>query len=148
MRFSVEIKGINELNSKMKKLSKLSETEPLIAITAALHDIRSTAVKNIAKNTDGRPQMRYNPKREVNVSNPFDYPNSDTGDLIKSIEVEIDTAKMEGRVGSNLKHAVYLEFGTKDMAPRPWLGIAMRTNQEKIQFQMKEVLKKMTGFLK
>lgn len=61
-------------------------------------------------------------------SSPGYAPAVDTGDLIKSIKMDVRINEIE--VGSNLtgkkgKYPVFLEYGTKNMEARPWLGPAV-----------------------
>lgn len=69
---------------------------------------------------------------------PNNPPAPDTGNLRDSIHYEIHGSgkKIYGIVGSTQKnpdYAVYTEYGTKRMAPRPWLRPAMRKNNEFIR---------------
>ena len=117
---------------KMAQTSDIMEIAMISAMQKATLMVHETAVKNIQDNSDGTPAIRYAPKRVVNVSNPGDYPNTDTGRLAQSIEFAFEDGGRTGLVGSNLRYAAHLEFGTQDMAPRPWLSTAMATNSEKI----------------
>ncbi len=57
------------------------------------------------------------------ASAPGQYPMSDTGELGTSVRVN----GIEGlgsdivSVGTNVRHGFFLEFGTSNMLPRPWL---------------------------
>lgn len=57
-------------------------------------------------------------------SKPGEYPRKVTGNLQKSVTYEVDKEQLQGRVGTELDYGSYLELGTKNMKPRPWL---MRT---------------------
>jgi hypothetical protein len=48
-----------------------------------------------------------------------------TGELRKSIELEVDAASLTGVVGSNDKIAIYQELGTEKIPPRPFLSTSM-----------------------
>ncbi len=54
------------------------------------------------------------------------YPAFRTGWLQKNIQMEMDRAKVEARVGTNVLYGRYLEFGTRLMAARPWLSSGFR----------------------
>lgn len=119
------IKGFKSLEAKLNKMEaeiKGGQVEAVAVATLRLHE---EAVKLIQNTGDGTPQIRYGPKRVVNASNPFDPPNTDTGRLVQSIKMDFIKKGLTGRVGSNLKYAAWLEFGTKNMAPRPWLSLAV-----------------------
>jgi hypothetical protein len=61
------------------------------------------------------------------ASAPGEPPASDTGRLLTSIHHEMSDGPegIEGRVGSDVEYAVYLELGTRDMLPRPFLRPAL-----------------------
>jgi hypothetical protein len=52
-------------------------------------------------------------------SAPGAFPHLRTGDLRASYDSQVDGTTLE--IGSTQKYAVYLEFGTRKMAPRPHL---------------------------
>ena len=73
-------------------------------------------------------------------------PAPDTGNLRESIRYETvnENNKVYGIVGSTQKnpnYAVYTEYGTTKMAPRPWLKPAMRSNSEFIKHSISEAIK-------
>jgi phage gpG-like protein len=52
-------------------------------------------------------------------SAPGEPPHKQTGRLRASVTHEVD--ENTGRVGTNVKYGRWLELGTRNMAPRPWL---------------------------
>lgn len=69
---------------------------------------------------------------------PGNPPAVDTGNLRESIRYEVHEEEKEvyGVVGSTQKdpnYAVYTEYGTSRMAPRPWLRPAMEKNNDWIR---------------
>lgn len=124
MKFSGSVNVANRF-SKFTDFSKNIDRIMSQANGMAALEIRNEAVNLIQDNSDGESQIRYMPKRKVNVSSPGDPPNADTGRLMQSIKVEKDGYAY--LVGTNLKYGAWLEFGTKDMAPRPWLSVAVKT---------------------
>lgn len=69
---------------------------------------------------------------------PGNPPAPDTGNLRESIRYEIhgEGKEIYGVVGSTQKdpdYAVYTEYGTSKMKPRPWLRPAMNKNNEWIR---------------
>ena len=67
-------------------------------------------------------------------SQPGQPPAVDTGQLRASITYEIEQIlfSITGRVGTNVKYARFLELGTKDMQPRPYLRAAIERNKAEI----------------
>lgn len=89
--------------------------------------IHKEAVKGVQKKSSGETQVRYNPKRTVVASKPGDPPNTDLGSFVQSIQFDLDQNKMRGVVGTNDKRGPWFEFGTSNMAARPWLTPAINT---------------------
>jgi HK97 gp10 family phage protein len=67
-------------------------------------------------------------------SSPGEPPGVDTGRLRKSITHEIEEALWDiiGRVGTNVEYGKWLELGTKDMSPRPYLRRAIEENKQEL----------------
>lgn len=126
MKIFGKITGYNKLVKSINDLQKNVLEGQIEAVAEATLLIHETAVKSIRDNSDGKSAIRYNPKRVVNVSKPGDPPNADTGRLMQSIKFDFKKNGTVGRVGSNLKYAAWLEFGTLQMDPRPWLEPAVR----------------------
>jgi HK97 gp10 family phage protein len=66
-------------------------------------------------------------------SKPGEPPRVQTGTLRRSITHEIHPILPIGRVGTNVKYGKFLEFGTRRMAPRPWLRLALAKSRDKIK---------------
>ena len=95
--------------------------------------VRTAAIKSIQKRSNGgkvrRSRQGGKPYDHI-VSRAGDAPNTDTGDLVKSINVEVNPDVV--RVGTNQKHGKHLEFGTRKMDARPWLLPALKKSGKKI----------------
>lgn len=82
-----------------------------------------------------------------NPSMPNNPPAPDTGNLRNSIRYEVHSENKEiyGIIGSTQKdpdYAVYTEYGTSRMAPRPWLRPAMMNNNDFIRSTLTSAVKK------
>lgn len=128
---SAKVLGLDKVLKKIDKAQAEILKGQVLAVQKSTLLLHEYAVKIIHETGDGQAQIRYGPKRVVNVSKPGDPPNSDTGRLAQSIKFDFQKGGLVGRVGSNLKYAAYLEFGTLDIAPRPWLSEAVdQTSKE------------------
>ena len=129
--------------AKFTSLSKnWTNINTRVAQLAAI-DTMSEAKLMIADNKDGKKQTRYLPKRTVFVSNEMEPPNSDTGRLLNSIKFE--KSGNSYLVGTNLKYGKYLEFGTQEMAPRPWLSKAFAIVVERVPEYYDKAMKMFKG---
>lgn len=80
--------------------------------------LRTLMVQKVSQPGQGRS---YGGHR---ASAPGDGPAPDTGRLRQSIGVESPSPLIR-RVGTNVKYALYLEFGTRKLAPRPFVRPAV-----------------------
>ena len=133
---TVTITGMAALLRNIQKARKAAETAAEKNVDRARLAVETTAKKLIAKGPKSgilyhRPQTKV--KRNLSewhrASAPGQPPATDTGILINSIE-----SKREGMtawVWTEKEYGKWLEFGTRDIAPRPWLGPAVDKNKER-----------------
>jgi len=113
-------KGIGEFNQDFK-----NDAEDVLI--DGVVKIKNKIIKSM-QNTKRR-HFAYTVKRggkEHWPSAPNNPPAIDSGDLLKSIQ--IDVRNMEVEIGSDITkppYPLYLEFGTKRMTKRPWLNPAV-----------------------
>lgn len=72
----------------------------------------------------GSGQRYRRGRREHIASSPGDAPAVDTGRLRQSISA-VKVTDGHWRVGTNLEYALLLEFGTRKIAPRPFMRPAL-----------------------
>lgn len=118
------VKNIGKLSKKLNNAAKIMEANRNMAVKEATVLLHAEAIKIVSANDGGTAEIRYNPKRVVTVSKPNTPPHTDKGKLRQSIKFNYKEGV--GQVGSNLKYAAWLEFGTVDMEPRPWLSVAVK----------------------
>lgn len=128
-----------------KELAKLADEYGKATVEAAVtsaHLVRSEAIKSIQDASMGTHVTRYTASGE-----PYGHiaakagaaPNTDTGALVNSIQVEGDSGgifKQRARgifVGTRLAYGAWLEFGTKAMKARPWLWPALDRMRDDIR---------------
>lgn len=66
------------------------------------------------------------------ASSKFEYPKSDSSDLVDSIEASTGK-RFKKHIGSNMPHAEWLEEGTKFMDPRSWLRRSRRESEPRMR---------------
>lgn len=110
------------------------DTRRLNRILRSLPGNRRAAIDRIAKEIEGKAKASmgaekhgetyYVQGKEHIASAPGEAPAIDTGNLVNSIRSEM-LNDQTGIVFTNVEYAPYLEFGTSDMAPRPFLQPAV-----------------------
>lgn len=122
--------GNEEFKTKMDALSKRIGDNVAKAVMKGAQMVRTDAIKSIQTPSAGKNVVRWRngkPKNRV-ASYAGLAPNTDTGALVKSIQVEVAPQYKGAFVGSNLEYAGHLENGTATMKPRPWLEPAYNKN--------------------
>jgi HK97 gp10 family phage protein len=133
---SVSVTGEAELQRALLSLGKDVDKALRGGVFITAQSVRTDAIKSIQSSSFGswvRRSSQGGGTYDHVASAPGSAPNTDTGALVSSISVEMDKNKPEAEVGSNLDYASYLEFGTKDMDPRPWLSPAVNRNINNMQ---------------
>lgn len=131
---SIKIEGEAEFKRNMDRLSRKFGKEIAEAAIKGGEMVRTTAIKSIQSQSPGRVVMREteggNPVQHI-ASNPGEPPNTDTGRLASSVQVDVEAKEVF--VGSTLHYAGDLEFGTSIMQPRPWLNPALESNRNRVR---------------
>ena len=125
------VKKTAKLIKAVNKAADIFEANRNFAVKESTLALHASAVEIVSMNAGGDSAVRYNPKRNVTVSKPGEAPHTDTGRLRQSIKFNYQDGV--GQVGSNLKYAAWLEFGTEDMVQRPWLSTAVRSTTNEIK---------------
>lgn len=141
MKFKIGVLSSKKLVDAIKNIATGYEHQYKQHLAKGVMLVRNEAIKSIRTSSGGDMAFRYGPKRVVRVSKPGDAPNTDFGTLIKSIGWNIDETNMIGEVGTNLEYGKHLEFGTQNMAARPWLQPAL----ERARPQLVKIFRKGRG---
>lgn len=140
-KFAVVLQKDRNFDREMRRL----KATPEAIADAVKKELLSTAVfirNRIIKSMRRTPKTgrRYRKTKNKNVfhiaSSPGYAPAVDTGDLLKSIKMDVRLSEVE--VGSNLsgkngKYPAFLEFGTRKMDARPWLKPAVDDGKREFQ---------------
>ena len=135
-----------------KELAKLGALYGAATVKAAVTSaelVRSTAIKSIQSATMGKEVTRHTAAGQSYshiAAKAGGAPNTDTGALVNSIQVELKGSgfgKGVG-VGTRLDYGRWLENGTKIMKARPWLNPALEENRANIKKLMGREIDKVT----
>ncbi len=133
---SVTVTGQEELRRVMLSLGRDMEKALAQGVFLTAQDIRTHAIKSIQKQNFGTytTRSRQGGGTYTHIAAaPGMAPNTDTGKLVNSIAVEMDWKDASAEIGSNLDYSSFLEFGTVEMEPRPWLSPAVDANRGNMQ---------------
>ena len=135
-----KVTGFKELRNKLRNMPKELEAEMRKVVEAGAMLVRNDAIKSIqdGKKT-GRVYKRGN--IEHRASAPGEAPASDTGRLVAAITYDMDDRKPIAYVRAATEYAKRLEFGTVEVAARPFLLPAVKKNEKKIEAAYKRKAK-------
>lgn len=113
------------------------------AISRAAVMVQKTAVESIQQGAKSGVQYRkYNPNRVHRASAAGEPPASDTGFLANNIMFQVDADGLGASVDSRAGYSSFLEFGTRDMAARPFMQPALEENKKAIKAMVALEIKK------
>lgn len=110
--------------------------EAKVRMTKAVELVRGEAIRLMSTHKTGRRYRVPGTKGAwYTASAPGEAPAVPTGRLRGSIAYQVTATSTEtiGIVGTALQYGAELEYGTRTIRPRPWLGPAFRNTKEKIQ---------------
>lgn len=143
----IKVTGLNETIKGLGAAGELIRKAAANGVFATAQQVRNTAINSIQSQSQGRVVTRQSQggnEYEHTASKPGDAPNTDTGALVRSISVEPQMPDLEMFVGSGIEYAPFLEYGTKRMAPRPWLQPAVDANAKKLKSNIETQIQRAT----
>ena len=125
----------SNLSKVFKEIDKVERER----IKDAVNEIRNVAIETLSGSRSGRQYKVPGTQKIYTASSPGQPPAVATGRLRQSVSTEITEGGKVGAVGTNIDYGRMLEFGTKDIAARPWLRISF----EKAGVAVKEIFTKL-----
>lgn len=112
--------GVESLQSRLQKVPARVAAGVLNGLQALSLLMQNTARREIQTGSKtGRVYTRRSVRHQASA--PGEYPATDTGFLVSSVIGEVLRDTFEAVLSSGVIYAKWLEFGTKKMAPRPFL---------------------------
>ena len=127
----VNFKGFKELKRKNKERIKDFERDVVRATTRSALVVKSYAQEQIQRGT-----ASGNPRGDGSfASAPGEFPKTDTGNLVSNISTQVkkEGQTVVGMIISSAEYSKHLEFGTRNMAPRPFMQPSLDRNAGKIK---------------
>lgn len=139
---TMRIEGLEDLSKSLARVSSKFESEATALVNRTAQNIRNTAVRSIQKHSSsGVTYEKYNPRRSHVASAPGQPPNTDTGRLAGSIRA-VMSGTPTAYVDALADYAVHLEFGTRNMAARPFMTPAVEAERDKFRKGVSELTAK------
>ena len=119
MKLQTEIKLDLHTDKVIKAIGAAATTRMHKAVIA----VRNETLDTLRGPRSGRTYYVPGTRRTYTASSPGQPPAVATSDLLNSIETTVkgEGSEIIGTVGTKLPYGKMLEFGTRNMAPRPWL---------------------------
>lgn len=108
-----------QLSRKLMLMSKRVQDNMEVATKAVAGETHGLMVQRIQKNS-GNGRVYKRGSRTHKASAAGEYPNTDTGALVRSIYWKM-VGKLTAHVGTPIIYGKYLEYGTSKMAARPFI---------------------------
>lgn len=123
------------LVSHVKEVTKSIEDTAAKRMGEATQIVRSQVLETLSGNRSGRTYKVPGTQRTYTASAPGEPPAQATAELRKSVRASVrgEDKMVIGEVGTDRNYGPMLEFGTKNMAPRPWLRISFEKSLGKIK---------------
>jgi HK97 gp10 family phage protein len=109
----------DQLSAKFKRMGAAMERNMENATKAIAGETHGLMVQRIQKNS-GTGRVYKRGARTHKASSPGEYPNTDTGALVRSIYWRMVNT-LTAHVGTPILYGKYLEYGTSKMAARPFI---------------------------
>jgi HK97 gp10 family phage protein len=130
---NLKVTGSQDILRRLRKVTKNVDEIAAESVFLTANLVKNTAVKSIQSISMGervrRPRQGGGTLSHI-ASRPGDAPNTDTGNLVKSISVQPLQPKKTMTVGVNSKYGAALEFGTKNMEARPYMQPSVEENKD------------------
>jgi len=110
------VKGLERFNKNLSNLAQLSGFDAELERSA--QDIAATAAQNLEQMGAEKPG----------------------GKLASSLTVKSGDQEFSKIIGTDLKYAAFIEFGTLRTPPKPWLSVALATEKPAIKIRIGDLL--------
>ena len=141
MSVTLKVVGEARLSKKVDKLTDDMFDGIHKSISRSVLKMHKTALKSLRPPKSGFTYKRGG--RIHTASAPGEPPATDTGQLAASIVPIFPKGRdLEGAVAARAVYAKWLEFGTEDMEPRPFLGPAIEEHRQEMLDDVRREIRK------
>ena len=142
----VEIAGAGILARRLQAIGRRSREAVRDALAHSARELEHEIKRSILDNPRrGPPYVRGHPTRTGRASAPGDPPADDLGQLARDVTLMIDADGYGATVESRAAHSRFLEFGTAEMAARPFMFPAFERHRARIVKRIAAALRGAAG---
>lgn len=143
--------GLRKVLERLNLVKREIEDAVAVEVFKTAHAARRYLIKLHTQGTrSGRVYKVPGFKRKYRASAPGEPPAVATSNLLNNLKVEFDTSKTAAKVGvlttENVPYALFLEYGTRKMAPRPLFAPTYKWLRDSWRFdeRIAKAIKKVT----
>lgn len=126
----IAIKITDNIPQAQRRISDVAKNRMMEAVNA----VRNTTLETLSGTRSGRQYYVPGTKKLYTASSPGEPPAVATGQLRQSIKGSVETGEgLVGLVGTDLEYGKELEYGRKNMAPRPFLRPSFERSEEAVK---------------
>lgn len=129
---TVRVRNMSSLQSKVKKLDWSIQAAVIVGLRSLADPIKEDVKAQLRATKSGPVVTRYRPTRRVKASLPGEPPARDLGMLINSVDTDVDPSQFNLVISASAPYARELEYGTRNMLPRPFLRPALARWRQRI----------------
>ena len=136
----MDIVGGDAVQKALKQASTKIKNDVANAVFDFGTDLHQDIVLSVQRGpATGTLYQKTNPRRVHRASAPGQAPMSDTGRLASSIYFQ-ERSKFYVAIGTKIKYANWLEYGTRKMLPRPFFKPAFDRGKAEFRRTMERIL--------
>lgn len=123
---------LSKFTKSLDAMSVEAQREVKKSIAKVAFKVEGDCKSNISRGSRSGRTYKRGKTRTHRASAAGQFPKTDTGALVSSINSQFNFNGFEATVGSRISapHGFWLEFGTPRMAARPWLSRTIGDNKE------------------
>ena len=127
----IEITFVSNLEQVMGKINETARQR----MFQAVNTVRNEVLETLSGSRSGRTYKVPGTQKTYTASAPGEPPAVQTGELRQSISTEVEGQGRDivGRVGTDKIQGKMTEFGTRNMAPRPWLRKSFENKENEVK---------------
>lgn len=144
MTVTMRLEGSERLERALRELNEEAQEEVSNAIVATGLSLRGEVIKKYQRGpATGEVYEKYNPRRTHQASAPGEAPATDTGRLANSVVFDnLPQEPLAIEVRTDVQYGSWLEFGTRNIAPRPNWVPSIQEEEPKYKRRLEAALRR------